>query len=189
MASGSDTILSFDEVIDAFFADDRLRSLLFHETYHFWQALRLPFLYFYGLKCFYNVIKALPQLLPLVAIPEARKGFAIGAVPEFAQISQKQRVSMWPERATIDSEDVPSASDSPVPTENPIQPSDACTYKNYPLILPIGIRNSVFLVLLPLYGSLPFSSSPFTLLFCASIGTDGGNPRPSPATGNPQPHS
>ena len=112
--SGSDTILSFDEVIDASFADDRLRSLLFHETYHFWQALRLPFLYFYGLKCFYNVIKALPQLLPLVAIPEARKGFAIGAVPEFAQISQKRRVSMWPERATIDSEDVPSASDAQV---------------------------------------------------------------------------
>jgi len=54
------------------------------------------------------------------------------------------------------------------PTENPIQPSDACTYKNYPLILPIGIRNSVFLVLLPLYGSLPFSPSPCTLLFCAS---------------------
>ena len=74
-------------------------------------------------------------------------------------------------------------------TENPIQPSDACTYKNYPLILPIGIRNSVFLILLPLYGSLPFSPSPCTLLFCASIGTDGGNPRPSPATGNPQPHS
>jgi hypothetical protein len=24
--------------------------------------------------------------------------------------------------------------------------------------------------------------------FCASIGTDGGNPRPSPATSNPQPH-
>jgi hypothetical protein len=85
-----------------------------HETYHFWQALRLPFLYFYGLKYFYNVIKALPQLLPLVAIPEARKGFAIGAVPEFAQISQKRRVSMWPERATIDSEDVPSASDAQV---------------------------------------------------------------------------
>src|SRR5215510_3799147 len=76
-----------------------------------------------------------------------------------------------------------------VPTENPIQPSDACTYKNYPLILLIGIRNSVFLVLLPLYDSLPFSPSPCTLLFCASIGTDGGNPRPSPATGNPQPHS
>src|SRR5262249_20628946 len=77
----------------------------------------------------------------------------------------------------------------PVPTENPIQPSDACTYKNYPLILPIRIRNSVFLVLLPLYGSLPFSPSSCSLLFCASIGTDGGNPRPSPATGNPQPHS
>lgn len=52
-----------------------------------------------------------------------------------------------------------------MPIENPIQPSDACTYKNYPLILPIGIRNSVFLVLLPLYGSLPFSPSPCTLLF------------------------
>src|SRR5262249_8987589 len=37
----------------------------------------------------------------------------------------------------------------PVPTENPIQPSDTCTYKNYPLILLIGIRNSVFLALLP----------------------------------------
>jgi hypothetical protein len=67
-----------------------------------------------NLKRFYNVIKALPQLLPLVAIPEARKGFAIGAVPEFAQISQKRRVSMCPERATIDSEDVPSASDAQV---------------------------------------------------------------------------
>jgi hypothetical protein len=67
-----------------------------------------------NLKRFYNVIKALPQLLPLIAIPEARKGFAIGAAPEFAQISQKRRVSIWPERATIDSEDVPSASDAQV---------------------------------------------------------------------------
>ena len=77
---------------------------------------------------------------------------------------------------------------TPVPTENPIQPSDACTYKNYPLILITGVLNSDFLILLPLYGSLPFSPSPCTLLFCASIGTDGGNPCTSPATRHSQPN-
>src|SRR5215510_12301501 len=76
----------------------------------------------------------------------------------------------------------------PVPTENPIQPSDACTYKNFPLILTTGVLNSDFLILLPLYGSLPSSLFPCSLLFCASFGTDGGNPRPSPATGHSQPN-
>src|SRR5262249_51657357 len=99
----------------------------------------------------------------------------------------------WPSGAPAPSDSISNIRLPPgfpaVPTENPIQPSDACTYKNYPLILPIGIWNSVFLILLPLYGSLPFSPSPCTILFCASIGTDGGNPRPSPVTGNPQPHS
>jgi hypothetical protein len=36
----------------------------------------------------------------------------------------------------------------PVPTENSIQPSDTCTYKNYLLILSTSIPNSDFVIIL-----------------------------------------
>jgi len=69
---------------------------------------------------------------------------------------------------------------SAVDTENPIRPLDACTYENCPLILLADFAYPNFVPLLLVYASLPFSPYPCTLVLCASCGTDGGNPRPSP---------
>src|SRR5262245_22313546 len=73
-----------------------------------------------------------------------------------------------------------------VPTENFIQSSDTCAYKNYLLILSTSIPNSDFVIILLYYGALPSSPSPCMILFCASPRTDGGHPSTSPATCNSQ---
>ena len=116
MLSGSNDLLSFDEVIDTLFADERFRTLLFHETYHFWQALRLPYLYFYGLKWFQGSTAALPQMLPITAISDVRNAFDIGAVPEFQQISHKRQIKLQ-DRVLTDPRDPQSAVDLRVSAE------------------------------------------------------------------------
>src|SRR5262245_10544925 len=73
---------------------------------------------------------------------------------------------------------------APVDIGNPIRPLDACTYETCPLILLADFAYPNFVPLLLIYASLPFSPYPCTLILCASCGTDGGNPRPSPTTGH-----
>ena len=75
-----------------------------------------------------------------------------------------------------------------VDTENAIRPLDACTYETCYLILLADFANPDLVILLLVYGSLPFSPYTCTLILCASCGTDGGNPRPSPTTGHSQPN-
>ena len=71
--------------------------------------------------------------------------------------------------------------DELVDTENPIRPLDACTYETYSLILLADFAIPDFVILLLVYGSLPFSPYPCTLILCASCGTNGGPcPCPSP---------
>jgi hypothetical protein len=56
-----------------------------------------------------------------------------------------------------------------VDTENPIRPLDARTYETYSLILLADFANPDFVILLLVYGSLPFSPYPCMLILCASL--------------------
>lgn len=46
---------------------EAMRQLLFHETYHFWQGLRLPYLFRYALLAFLESVKAFRELNVTVA--------------------------------------------------------------------------------------------------------------------------
>ena len=59
-----------------------------------------------------------------------------------------------------------------VDAENPVRPLDTCISETYSLILFADFANPDFVTLLPVYGSLPFSPYPCTLILCASCGTD-----------------
>lgn len=51
---------SFDPVLERL--EPRSRQIYFHETYHFWQGLRLPFLHRYAMTAFSQMISAFIQL-------------------------------------------------------------------------------------------------------------------------------
>jgi hypothetical protein len=65
---------------------------------------------------------------------------------------------------------------NPVDTENPIRPMHACTYEICSLILLADFAYPDFVILLLVYGPLPFSPYTCTLIPCPSCGADGGNP-------------
>jgi hypothetical protein len=93
------------------------------------------------------------------SVPDGPNGPLIPEIhendPGAVYIPRTCQINAWDNPAWVDAIEKTGA-----PIENPIQPSDACTYKNYPLRLTTGVRNSHFLILLPLYGALPFSPSP-----------------------------
>jgi len=55
-----------------------------------------------------------------------------------------------------------------VDTENPIRPLDACAYETCSLILLSDFAYPGFVILLFVYGSLPFSPYSCTLILCAA---------------------
>jgi hypothetical protein len=55
-----------------------------------------------------------------------------------------------------------------VDTENPIRPLDACAYETCSLLLLADFAYPDFVILLLVYGSLPFSPYPCTLIHCAT---------------------
>jgi len=69
-----------------------------------------------------------------------------------------------------------------VDTGNPIRSLNACAYETCSLILLTDFANPVFVILLLVYGSLPFSPYTCTLILSATYRTVGGNPRTSPTT-------